>query len=296
MKRKIIKQRDSYTVTLPIKWVKENNISKDDEVDVEIDENNLVISLEDAKKQIKKAEITIDPSVFGVYRSLIGGLYRGGYDEVTVDFKDPRVLSDLQKTIDQLDGFELLDITKNSGVIRSVFSGEQTELRQHISKLVNIIKTIQHIILDDINKRKFDSEQDLKHLKDTGKKQRDIISRIILKNRLFDNKHFPFYHISICLWIATRHYFYMYQALPKNYKADKAELDYFNKVSEFFNTSFEHMDSKEFIKRHERYLSLQDYIFKLSQTKKKLTPIQSYCKSILILAQSCDSMVLSLSN
>ena len=43
MKRKIIKQKSAYTITLPIEWIRDNNLTGADEIEVTNQNNDLVI-------------------------------------------------------------------------------------------------------------------------------------------------------------------------------------------------------------------------------------------------------------
>ena len=43
MKRKLIKQRDSYTVTLPKEWISEKNLMPGDEIELEIKDGKVTI-------------------------------------------------------------------------------------------------------------------------------------------------------------------------------------------------------------------------------------------------------------
>ena len=71
---------------------------------------DLIIEIEpgEGKEQIKQTEIKLEAATYNIYRSIIGGLYKGGYDEIKVKFDDPKIVPELQKTVDSLYGFDLV--------------------------------------------------------------------------------------------------------------------------------------------------------------------------------------------
>ena len=61
MKRRIIKQgNNSYTLTLPISWIKENHLRGGDEIEIDEEDSKLIISL---SKDQRKVEISLDVDV-----------------------------------------------------------------------------------------------------------------------------------------------------------------------------------------------------------------------------------------
>jgi phosphate uptake regulator len=295
MKRRLIQQKDSFTLTIPIKWVRDNNLEKNDEINVIQEDNKLVLQPGELKEPIKKTEVKLTPSNFKAFRSLIGGLYRRGYDEIKVLFKDPKVISELQKTADMLYGFEVFDIDDKSCIIKSVFKVESVELKSVINKMVNIVKTMQNIITQDIKNNDLKSKEELWQFRNSIYKQRDLVARTIVKQRLLDHNHFPYYLLAFYLWHIARNYAYFYVSFPKNYKAEKQELAFLNKLTEYFNVSFTWIESEEVIERYEEYMKLMDSSLKTMSKKGKVSVIYPYCTVILLLIQSCTSSILQLS-
>ena len=111
MKRKLIKQGGyGLTFYVPKKWIDAKHLNAGDEIEVTEEEDKLILEVGKAKKEIRKVEITVGAENFNTYRSLIGGLYRSGYDEIHVHFSDKESVSELQKTADALYGFEIFEI------------------------------------------------------------------------------------------------------------------------------------------------------------------------------------------
>ena len=113
-KRKLVKQgAATHMISLPSKWVKDNNLKKGDEVEVENLDKNLVISIEAPKK---KTEISIKLSGLTEtsIRTLITNTYRTGYDKITVELENSEQFKILKKIIETLlIGFEIINIGLN---------------------------------------------------------------------------------------------------------------------------------------------------------------------------------------
>lgn len=294
MKRKLIKQgAGGVTFYVPKKWVDSKGLKPGDEIEVDEQDDNLIIRPGEAKKEIKRAEIEIDLANFNIYRSILGGLYRGGYDEVKVYFKDPKVIPVLQKTVDStFYGFEIFDVKDDSCLIKSVYTEEATEIKNHINRIIHTIKTMQEIIINDIEKNNYVSKEELLQFRSNILKHRDLVARVITQQRLLDNKNFPYHQIGFNLWNIGRNYYNLYKYLTKDTEVTKANIDYLKKVNAFFAGFFDKLKEKEVVKKHKEYDVLIDEGIKLMKNKKEASFIISYCINILMMLQSCNSSLL----
>ena len=85
MKRKLIQHgNSSLTVVLPRKWIKENNLSKGGEVDIDLSENNLVIGTE-ARYPSKALSINVQGMKYSLSR-IVTACYKSGYDDIHINF------------------------------------------------------------------------------------------------------------------------------------------------------------------------------------------------------------------
>lgn len=124
MKRSVIQLAGkTHVISLPSKWVKKYGIKKGDELEISEENENIIISKEKAKTELKK---DVDVSDYGLMsRRVIGALYKKGYDEVKFFYDDPKIGEVLQKEIDSgLIGFEIIAHGKNHCNVRMVASQE----------------------------------------------------------------------------------------------------------------------------------------------------------------------------
>lgn len=149
MKRKVIQHGpSSLIVSLPNDWVKRNGIKKGDLLDVEETNDKLEIS---RKTLVKGSSVTAD--ITGLNRTsiviYIRSLYRKGYDEIVIKFKEPEVPHyrldkklDVHKVIDEalsfLIGIEIISQTRNEIVLKQISEDSDKELASMFERVVNL--------------------------------------------------------------------------------------------------------------------------------------------------------------
>lgn len=294
MRRKLIKQgAGGYTVSLPIKWVRAHNLEPGQEIDVIEEENSLKIVSIQAMPRLKKTTLAIEKAPFTFYRSLIGGLYRGGYDEITITFKDQSSIPELQKTINLLPGYELLSVAKNSCVIKSTLQHQSVDLHSHFLKIVHSITAMQQLLEQDIAQHYFNSEQHLLLLRNNVLKNRDFVIRSIAQHHLTDEAHLPYYTLVSYLWTIARSYSYISQQLVTE-KSNSSLLDLFHEISVYFNEVFSAPRHVDPYKVRDRYDILRKKVDE-SLCSPKCRVSAAYLLPILLAIESCNSSLVLLS-
>jgi len=165
MKRKIIGQKDSFTVTLPKKWVSEKGLKSGDEIDLELESSgNLLIKSELAKPQVIN-RYTIDIDGMNKYQinRLIRGLYRSKVDEIILKFQNTEISDrkkkkkvDLfefcQEMTTKLIGLEITHKDQKSVVFQCFISREDEQKINIIEKRIFfLIKEFMDDILKNID-------------------------------------------------------------------------------------------------------------------------------------------------
>jgi len=105
MKRKIIKQgHNTLTITLPSQWTKKHGLEAGDEIDLTDKENGIFISTEKIQNG-KKISINVEGMSIPTIWKYFMAVYREGYDEVLVRFKENSELDNPYKflTMHRLD-------------------------------------------------------------------------------------------------------------------------------------------------------------------------------------------------
>lgn len=120
MRRKVILHGPStLTVSLPATWVKEKNINKGDELEVDISNAGLRVS---CVEDVSNKSLSIDISnLTKVSRRYITAAYRDGWDEIHVKYAKENDLVNIQDVLaTEVTGFEIIMQGKLNCVIRDL--------------------------------------------------------------------------------------------------------------------------------------------------------------------------------
>lgn len=109
----------TFVVSLPSEWVRKYGILKGDELEVEESGSQVVVKTE--KKQVDTLR-TYDFSSFSSLLSrAVGAIYKAGYDEVKIIFRDQQQLEQIEKTLSRTCvGFEIVRQEKNFVIVKCI--------------------------------------------------------------------------------------------------------------------------------------------------------------------------------
>lgn len=142
MKRKVIQQsKQAYTITLPIKWIRERNVDAGDDLEVSILDNQLLIGAD--KKKGKKRSIVLKAkgNEESQVRTAIVNAYRSGYDIISLEFDGDKKW--LKNAVDKtLLGFESFEKSKHLHVIESVSEPSYEQFEEMIGRSFFVLKQI----------------------------------------------------------------------------------------------------------------------------------------------------------
>ncbi len=290
MRRKLIKQgMGGYTVVLPINWIRKRGLEGGGEVDIDEQRDVLVIAAE-GKHVTKSTSLHIEKQTFKFYRSIIGGLYRGGYDEIHVTFTDASILPDLQRAVDLLPGFEILDITSKSCIVRSTARASDLDVHSHFLKMVQSVGTMQTMILECRTDWK-SLEGQLFLLRNNILKNRDLIVRTIVQKNAAVDEYLPYYTLVNYVWMMARTLYYLFERVVRaDQFQDRIALQ---KVADYFH--------KTFLAPHkiDPYLTRSSFDAVFSALSKKIASdsdplVIGYLISIAMLIEGCNSSLILL--
>ena len=147
MKRTIIKQRASYTITLPKKWVEQRGLQNKSEITIEEKDNSLIISGEGQASKIK--DIYLDQAEdHAQLRTLLSSAYKAGYSGIIIHFKTTPPLTLINEVVSSLIGLEVVSYEKNRIIIKSLLAMDASIVDNLIKKMFFMIKFL-YTELDD---------------------------------------------------------------------------------------------------------------------------------------------------
>ncbi|MEI7718487.1 MAG: hypothetical protein WCI72_01350 [archaeon] len=160
MIRKVIKQANqAYTITLPIEWVRENNIDKNLEVDVLAQDKSLVICNKKGVS-VKKAKILVDSADRIVLARKIQALYAKGIDEIEISSKE-EISSKIISIMVELIGYALVSQDKNSYTIKDVGGSNYSDLDEIFKRVFQMVLMFYDSAIEDIFGKEIETKESL---------------------------------------------------------------------------------------------------------------------------------------
>lgn len=191
MRRKLIVQgKKSFTVTLPIDWIKRHKIK--DEVELEIKNGYIEIKPITYKEQIKtkKIDITDFPNLF-IART-IGACYKVGYDEIILIYKNEQ-LEIIKEIVKGLIGYEIIE-TKPVVVIKRIGAALFEEYNTAEKKIFQYISSTLQDFLEGIKTKNIELIKSVIESDVMMNRFADYCQHLLLKYRNIesDNPFVPF--------------------------------------------------------------------------------------------------------
>lgn len=182
MKRKVnLVGQNTLTVSLPAKWVEKNNINKGDEIDLIEEEDNLTISTK-PKDKLLTATLKLSNNYWYV-NQVIRNLYTSGYDQITIEFDDSKIMIVIQEATDKLIGFEIVEQGKNYCMIKAVSAPLDENFEILMRRVFLQISQLFDKLLTDFSSN---SAKDLAEIKIM---RNNIYKLIVFCRRTINKKH-----------------------------------------------------------------------------------------------------------
>jgi phosphate uptake regulator len=165
MKRKVAQIGPStLMVSLPNKWVKKNNVSKGDELDVSLGEKEINFSFGERKEKEKK--ITLDISGFNkhILGRYLETLYITNYNKITLMYSKPEIYDGKnnkninilslikKKMITRFIGMEIVSQTKNRTELRCFLTDKEENINIIEKRIFFLFKEVMEEYLKSIGK------------------------------------------------------------------------------------------------------------------------------------------------
>ncbi|MFH1770734.1 MAG: phosphate uptake regulator PhoU [archaeon] len=234
MKRRAIQLAGKTIVlSLPSKWVKQNNIQKGDELDVELEEKSLTVSTEKAKES-KKVIIDAEEDFNPLY---IAYLYQAGVDEIRVNYKDQEIYSKLQEKLPDLMGYEIIDQGENHVEIKNVSVELEEQFENMFRRVYYLIEEMGKNSLEAIKNKDKTRLKGVISLENSVDKFTDFCKRVLNKKGHKDHNKTQFYYVIIRdLEKIADHYEKMSTYMMENsFVPGKETMELYREANEFFS-------------------------------------------------------------
>jgi len=154
MKRTVIKQQSSLTMTLPKKWVERHGVQPASELTViEAEDGTLTIRAENSSVT-KSKTVQLQDHTPSRLRTLIAGLYRRGYDKIVLESTKNFEIVQIEKIIQTLTGLQVVSF-QATRIELECTATIPSDISTYISKLFilssYIVKEKENLKADEID-------------------------------------------------------------------------------------------------------------------------------------------------
>src|SRR3989344_5447007 len=221
-------------VSLPSSWAKKYNLKKGNEIEIEENQSRLIISTD---KETAKKEITIDVSSLDtmLYR-FIGAVYKSGYEQVKIIFKNPKQLETIYEVLrNTCIGFETVEQSKNYIIIKEISKPEKNEFENILRRNFLFLLSVAKDSLEMIKSQNF---EELKNviLKDLQiNKYSDFCRRLLNKRALAENISALYPFIEQLEKIADMYRELCRYVYENNIKVEKEILEIYESINNFLS-------------------------------------------------------------
>ena len=250
MKRKVSKIGPAtLMVSLPSKWVKINNISKGDELEVIENGKELRISL-NPHEEYQKININLESGNDWYISQIIRNLYLAGFDEIIVNFDDKETITKIHEIVRLLLGFEVIEQKDYSCVIKNLSTGIETELDTLLRKIFLLNKSLFGAAIEQLENKSIDFQK-IKDIRDNIHKFVNLYRRTITKKKIYGLiQNRAIFIILTRIMMICNNLMYSHRYLNGKEKLPnlKESVSYLRKVSELYNLFHDTFYSKKFEK------------------------------------------------
>jgi phosphate uptake regulator len=184
MIRKIIKQgNNSYTITLPIKWVRENGLEEGSEIELNPDNKKLICSTTQ-ERPVKNISLNLKKYDKSLIVDKIIGAYILGYSEISISFdnlivnhlsktesiKQTKTLEVIENICNQLIGIEIIDQKENYCLLADFSKSNKKEFNDVLKRVFALIDQMFLDCLKGIQNNNISLLSDLKYKKSNTRK------------------------------------------------------------------------------------------------------------------------------
>ena len=150
-------------VSLPSKWVKENKISKGDELDLDFNKDKVTFSKSHLKKGSKEIILNIDSLGYFYLTRYLTILYRMHYSKIILTYSKKEIFHDkrgisypikgaIKKAMSRFMGAEVISQTSDKTEIEFFVSNEKTDLDKIGKRIYFLIKETMEELFESIGK------------------------------------------------------------------------------------------------------------------------------------------------
>lgn len=180
--------KSSFIISLPKKWINENNLKKGDHIVVEEGETDLILRTSQKEKQETQRKTIIDTKEKNLasIRAEIVGAYLNGVDIIEILSNDLETrLPEIKEILRNLSGLEIMEQTSTKMIAKDILNPKEVEIHSIIRRMDVIVRSMiddTHRCLQEKNKLKKETI-----VGNIRQRDEDINRLYFLSNRVIKN-------------------------------------------------------------------------------------------------------------
>lgn len=183
------RNRKSYTVTLPLDWVKQQRLDKSRAVNLEVVGNKIVISTSIESS----GQVIVDLRKYShTLLKVLQGLYRKGVNEIKLmNYTSEQLPIIIDIINSRLIGYEIIEQKKDYLLVKDI-TKESSEEFEHVVRRIFLL-LLELMNAEESEQERINAlEKNIKRLVNYGK-------RVLIKSGHSDYLHIPFYYVLLDL-------------------------------------------------------------------------------------------------
>ncbi len=183
MKRKAVRQGPgTIGISLPTVWVKKYNVTRGQELDLQIKDNTLIISIEGRDLETK-SEFNVSDLAGFFRRHFVHYFYQKGYDEVVIRYDDPSIGKIITDRVSGILGFEVVEQGKQFTRIKALMLTDLQKFDDVLRKAFLVTIQMGDKIIEAVSKKDFLYLNDIARDENINNKYCDLGLRILNKKK-----------------------------------------------------------------------------------------------------------------
>ncbi|MBW2987018.1 hypothetical protein KY336_00580 [Candidatus Woesearchaeota archaeon] len=238
---------DTLTVSLPRKWARKYDLEAGADINLDIEGHQIKIcpldfstekKIEFDLKEIQNQPIRTQKSLV---RTILGNVYKSGYDNITLRFADKATLKNIVNKTDLLMGMTPVITSENRCVIKRILKEDPTEYPKIKKKLFQFLVFQVKEFYEALEKKKKISNEDLENFRVNIEKLGDFLKRLLAKNTSSDFNELEQNHaiITNIEKIAKEYRHFILYLNDYNVTISRDIMDYFKMTTEMLETFYE---------------------------------------------------------
>ncbi len=189
MKRRInLVGQNTLTVSLPSEFVKRQGLKKGQEIEIEEQGNDLLISTE-KKIEVEKKVLNLK-GLSGIERQFLDAVYKKGYDEIEIQLENTKQIEDIKEALkNELSTFEIINRDKDNCLIKSISELDEKEFDNILKRTFILLEEMFNEIEIAIEEKNDKKVRECTELEEINDKLTHLLRRSLNKKGYKDHKN-----------------------------------------------------------------------------------------------------------